>query len=506
MFRIFGPPGTGKTTTLLNIVEKTLASGVPPNEIAFLAFTRKAANEAKERAAERFGLSLDELPYFRTLHSLAYRLTGLSGDQIMQGSHYGEIEAKIGIPLVSGTLRPDEMESDSSAPIKKESPILKLITLSRLKRSSLRREYDMSDLDYNWLEVDYVARAIQSYKDTFGVYDYTDMLELFAKEGHLSCPKFKLSMIDEAQDLSPLQWEIAHMIDQKSDVMYCAGDDDQAIYKWSGADVEHFINLPGGSEVLEQSYRIPAAIHSVAEKISRRILRRFPKTYLPKKESGSVKDIVSIEECDFSTGSWLVLSQAQFQYGPVRDYLKQQGYFFEYASHLSIPQKIRTALDAWRRLNNGENVNLTGVLAAYSYMTGNGDKIARGFKKIIAPDDQTFTYEQLVSEWGLLVEKGTSWEDALDRLPDVDKAYIHALMRRNENIGGTPRIRLSTIHGSKGGEADNVLLFTDLTAAAESSLRSDPDSLHRVFYVAVTRAKKSLFILQPANFTRYYII
>jgi DNA helicase II / ATP-dependent DNA helicase PcrA len=363
MFRIFGPPGTGKTTTLLNIVEKTLASGVPPNEIAFLAFTRKAANEAKERAAERFGLSLDELPYFRTLHSLAYRLTGLSGDQIMQGSHYGEIEAKIGIPLVSGTLRPDEMESDSSAPIKKESPILKLITLSRLKRSSLRREYDMSDLNYNWLEVDYVARAIQSYKDTFGVYDYTDMLELFAKEGHLSCPKFKLSMIDEAQDLSPLQWEIAHMIDQKSDVMYCAGDDDQAIYKWSGADVEHFINLPGGSEVLEQSYRIPAAIHSVAEKISRRILRRFPKTYLPKKENGSVKDIVSIEECDFSTGSWLVLSQAQFQYGPVRDYLKQQGYFFEYASHLSIPQKIRTALDAWRRLNNGENVNLTGVLA-----------------------------------------------------------------------------------------------------------------------------------------------
>ena len=58
MFVIYGPPGTGKTTTLLNMVEKTIEEGTAPGDIAFLAFTRKAAREAKERAAARFGLDM----------------------------------------------------------------------------------------------------------------------------------------------------------------------------------------------------------------------------------------------------------------------------------------------------------------------------------------------------------------------------------------------------------------------------------------------------------------
>ena len=78
MFRIFGPPGTGKTTALLDMVDKALSSGVSPNKIAFLAFTRKAANEAKERACERFKLDTQkDLQYFRTLHSLALTLSDI---------------------------------------------------------------------------------------------------------------------------------------------------------------------------------------------------------------------------------------------------------------------------------------------------------------------------------------------------------------------------------------------------------------------------------------------
>ena len=85
MVRILGPPGTGKTTTLLDMVDQALEEGTRPTDIAFLAFTRKAANEAKERAAKRFDLCpKEDLPNFRTLHSLALTLTDIKRDQVMQ--------------------------------------------------------------------------------------------------------------------------------------------------------------------------------------------------------------------------------------------------------------------------------------------------------------------------------------------------------------------------------------------------------------------------------------
>ena len=85
---ILGPPGTGKTTTLLRIVEDALSRGVPPERIAYLAFTRKAAYEAQERAMTQFGFDEARFPFFRTLHSLAFRELGLQRDKVMTNKHY----------------------------------------------------------------------------------------------------------------------------------------------------------------------------------------------------------------------------------------------------------------------------------------------------------------------------------------------------------------------------------------------------------------------------------
>jgi superfamily I DNA/RNA helicase len=90
----------------------------------------------------------------------------------------------------------------------------------------------------------------------------------------------------------------------------------------------------------------------------------------------------------------------------------------------------------------------------------------------------------------------------MDKIPGNDRLYITALLRKGEKFNAVPRIKLSTIHGTKGGEAENVVLLTDLTYAAIQS--SQVDDLHRVFYVGVTRTKDNLYLIDPEDFSRAY--
>jgi superfamily I DNA/RNA helicase len=112
--------------------------------------------------------------------------------------------------------------------------------------------------------------------------------------------------------------------------------------------------------------------------------------------------------------------------------------------------------------------------------------------------------EALIDQYGLKADGSMIWSEAMDKLPDVDRAYITALLRRGEKFNGVPRIIASTIHGSKGGEADNVVLFTDLSPAAEQEMRVNPQDMHRVFYVAITRSKANLYIIDAEDVTRSY--
>ena len=98
--KIFGPPGTGKTTTLLNCLDQELKSGVPPLKISFVAFTRRAMREAKERVTEKFPTIMeDDLEYFRTIHSLCFRTLGINNGQVFKGERVKEFSEVVRVEM-----------------------------------------------------------------------------------------------------------------------------------------------------------------------------------------------------------------------------------------------------------------------------------------------------------------------------------------------------------------------------------------------------------------------
>ena len=98
------------------------------------------------------------------------------------------------------------------------------------------------------------------------------------------------------------------------------------------------------------------------------------------------------------------------------------------------------------------------------------------------------------------------WFESFNGLYPMTETYIRNMRANGEMINKNPRIKMSTIHGAKGGEADNVLLLQDLTGAAIETFSHDPDELHRLFYTGATRAKRELHVLDPRDFDRAYIL
>ncbi len=124
------------------------------------------------------------------------------------------------------------------------------------------------ELEKNLLHI--LSAELDNYKTSFKLRDFTDMIEQFNVSE--LCPKYDIVFIDEAQDLSPVQWKMVDIIRQNSKYLIIAGDDDQAIYGWAGADVKKFQDIPSKKDIiLPQSHRVPKQVQNIANKILSRI-------------------------------------------------------------------------------------------------------------------------------------------------------------------------------------------------------------------------------------------
>jgi len=322
------------------------------------------------------------------------------------------------------------------------------------------------------------------------------MLEEFIARG--LCPKLEVVFIDEAQDLSPIQWEMVHMLEANSQICYIAGDDDQAIFRYAGADVSYFVNLGGEVTLLDQSYRIPALHHTLSNKVIQRVVGRRRKTFLPKDSNGNVFWHRHSEEVDLTDGEWLLLSRTTRGAQQIEEEVRRRGHLYIYNGSKSIDSKVLEAVRLWEHVRDGNRLTADQVRLVYKHMLLNS-QIAYGYKTM--PDGQDgvfYSLDDLQRDHGLLHSQ--SWEVGLGKISERDRTYIKACLRKGESLTETPRIRISTIHSAKGAQADNVMLLTDTMRRPYSMWRkldSHDDDEARVFYVGLTRAKENLHLVHP---------
>ena len=197
IYKIYGPPGTGKTYTLIERAKEYLDLGTPPHKIGYFAFTRKAAKEA----LSRMPLEPKKLVHFQTLHSFAYHQLNLNDTDIMQPHHYEDLGKQLNIKVKYH----DKYNDQEIHYLTCDNEYFQLIGKAINRDISIREEFDRAE------------RA-------------------------------------------PLQWQLYDKLKEYSNDIYLAGDDDQAIFSWAGADVDRFITEPAEETVLHQSQRIARQI------------------------------------------------------------------------------------------------------------------------------------------------------------------------------------------------------------------------------------------------------
>jgi len=493
---VLGPPGTGKTTTLLNKVDDYLKE-TDPDRVGYFAFTQKAAYEARDRAIKKFNLTEDDLPYFRTLHSLAFRKLGLKKDQVMQPRHYKDLGKKLGFPVAYAEHSHDHGIFTS------DSEYLQIIQLAQLRNLTPEQQFDRrehtQDLERNKLTIIY--NELQRYKKEYALIDFNDMILNFIKSD-LS-PKFDVVFVDEAQDLSLMQWDMTKTIWDKAEDTFIAGDDDQAIFKWAGADVDSFIalqdqmiNLP-----LIQSHRIPIKVHQLAMNIINRVRNRIDKNWKPKVNQGSLHRHFDVDSIDMSSGEWLILGRTKHMLKEIEDTLYRRGWYYENRYKRSYEKDMQEAATDWEHLRQGQLLSYKQIEKIYSYM--NEDNVEK--KKLKGMVKGSFYgIDKLTTDHGLKTNK--VWFEAFNDAGTRSINYLRKMRANGESLNKKPRIELSTIHAAKGGESQNVVLLTDLTKTTMEGYEKNPDDENRLYYVGATRTKENLHIVEPKIANKGYII
>ena len=295
------------------------------------------------------------------------------------------------------------------------------------------------------------------------------------------------AVVHNCQDITALQWKVIEKAFFKAEKIIVAGDDKQSIYSYSGARPDFLIQLSKQYpvEYLSKSYRIPYSVFRLASAITDFIGAKTDLKAEHREENGegsitqlnAVDRLVNFidESCiknDPDKTAWYILARNNCFLEEPKKVLEEALIPYWTADGFFMGGEIM------RRLKTYENFKLEGY---------KDEKKKEEFQRKFGIED----FNAPFTETNLFTE-GRKW---------IYASYIekYGLKKLEEMCKWNPPILISTIHHVKGGEADNVAVMLDTTRRTQGNVFCDIDEELRILYVAVTRTKKNLFLIDSKD-------
>ena len=528
-FRVFGPPGTGKTTFLSRQVRNAVEK---EKRVLITSLTRTAANEVVGR----------DLPippeWVGTLHahcwhalgrpSIAQSASRIAEDWNTQYEHYR---------LTTTTTHADVDEDNTEPPIHGTDA-------DRLMAQYQAYRARMTPIDKAPESLRAFARTWEDWKQANGLLDFTDLIETCLRDTRQAPGEPDILLVDETQDMDLLEMSLIRQWGRNAEYLVTVGDPDQCIFNWRGADPTAFVEPPvprANVRVLQQSYRIPRAVHQHAMGWITRVSSREPVDYLPRDEDGQVRhlehnhraatQIVQDAQQYLAQGKTVMfLATCSFILDPLITELREQGVPFH--------NPYRPTNGAWNPLAPRQGqVTASQRTLAFLQLSASAEWTAEDLRRWTEPIRSKEVlprngkkYIQLLAEnnpggpvdWEVLQDLFSQDTIQACLTGDLDWFQSHLLKGRSPgfafpiniarrgnpaDLSDRPRLIVGSIHSAKGSEADVVYLFPDLSRPGMHQWCSrnprEVDAVYRLFYVGMTRARETLVLCQPYRQNRH---
>jgi len=316
--------GSGKTRVITTRVAHLVNSGVNPHRIVAVTFTNKAAGEMKERVEKLLGRSLRGLT-LRTFHSFCALILRRFADRLGYDRTFSIVDDRASWRLVRQVIQDVNLSSSQFKPAAVQD------TISRIKGAGETPETYLEFADDYRREC--IGRVFKAYEERLlaqNAMDFDNLLvnviKLLKQERdvrEMYQDTILHLLVDEYQDTNRAQYLIAKALSDRHRNICVAGDPDQSIYGWRGAEISNILDFesdyPDTTVVrLEENWRSCGAILANAQSVIQNNTMRKEKTLLPTRETGPSVQLLGCydeeHEAHFMAGRIAELKEAGAEY------------------------------------------------------------------------------------------------------------------------------------------------------------------------------------------------